>query len=456
MRIARVWLFGTALTWSALAQDVPNIAEVRSILREASALVPDIEESQRGSAACNISGQQSKAGDFEGAVATIQRAPAALRDSALFCSSSTLGARGDWRTAVKDIEDLSDNKTSSMAYFFVAISLAQHRDYPNAIAVARKLLDGREKFRFADAMIQIYAKQFKAGDAGAPQTLNELLDAVETVEPKSDTPGFNLAGRYESLIQLAVAGGAGAPDPILERLYQMSVLEKDSARKQEILSHLAPAQASVGDFPGARRSADQLASTDARDKALLSIAVALADKGDPVGAQVLAGEISPKGWNGISRRQFGLALGAAGDYDGAVAIIEKEPTESRAESFGSLALGASAKSKSWSLIAAQYALDAAPAGEHKNSFPLQLVAVTRSNLGDFTGAMQIVDQLESKDRQWPLWNLTEQLVEAGRKNDALALARSQDDPYPKVYGLLGAAAEMLEQIDTANKKAVAK
>jgi hypothetical protein len=87
-----------------------------------------------------------------------------------------------------------------------------------------------------------------------------------------------------------------------------------------------------------------------------------------------------------------------------------------------------------------------------SSFALQLVAVTRGILGDFGGSLQIINQLTSRARQWPLWNLTEQLVEAGRKNEALALAYSQEAPFPRAYALLGTAAEMLEQIEAARKK----
>jgi hypothetical protein len=49
-------------------------------------------------------------------------------------------------------------------------------------------------------------------------------------------------------------------------------------------------------------------------------------------------------------------------------------------------------------------------------------------LGDFPGARQIVSNLNGEDSVWPLWNLTEQLVEAGMENDAVALAHAQEFP----------------------------
>jgi hypothetical protein len=177
----------------------------------------------------------------------------------------------------------------------------------------------------ADVLVRIYAQQFKAGDAGgASRTLNEALDIVENVEQHPNTPGPYIASRYENLIQLAVAGGAKAAAPILERLYgRAAVVEAEPAQKQQLLSHLAPSQALLGDFAGAVRSAKQLPPGEQRDKALLSIAAAQASQGDIAGARFLASEVSSTGWNNLALQGFGLALAASGDYLGALSTIEK-------------------------------------------------------------------------------------------------------------------------------------
>jgi tetratricopeptide (TPR) repeat protein len=446
---------------SVFPQDIPDIAEARSILREASALVPEIEETQRGSLACNISGPQAKSGDLAGALATLQYLPkGSSRDSALYCSAWALTAQGNWRMAIQNIEDLSENKLNSLAYLAVAVQLAEKRDYENAVAVARLIRGEPDQSRFAaDALMQIYAKQFKAGDArGASRTLDEALDIVENVEQHPNPPGSDIASRYENLIQLAVAGGAKAASPILERLYGMAAaLEVEPTQKQQFLSHLAPSQALLGDFVSALRSANQLPPGEQRDKALLSIADAQARQGDLAGARLLASEVSPKGWNNPALQEFGLSLAASGDYLGALSTIEKvQESEARAESLGQLALAEAGKSRYWAMFAAQLSLEAAETTADSSSFALQLVAVTRGILGDFGGSLQIINQLTSRARQWPLWNLTEQLVEAGRKNEALALAYSQEAAFPRAYALLGTAAEMLEQIEAARKKSDAR
>ena len=149
-----------AVPSSIFPQDNPDIEEAKSILREASALVPEIEEFQRGSLACNISGQQVKAGDLVGALATVQHLPlGANRDLALYCSAWGLTAQGNWRVALQNIDDLSEKKPNSLAYLGVAIQLAEKRDYENAVTVARLIPAGPDRSTLAaDALVQVYAR----------------------------------------------------------------------------------------------------------------------------------------------------------------------------------------------------------------------------------------------------------------------------------------------------------
>jgi hypothetical protein len=60
-------------TMNALPQDCSSFSEPQSFLREASALIPQIDKDQRSSAADNIAGQQTRIGDLEGALTTAQR-----------------------------------------------------------------------------------------------------------------------------------------------------------------------------------------------------------------------------------------------------------------------------------------------------------------------------------------------------------------------------------------------
>jgi hypothetical protein len=58
-------------------------------------------------------------------------------------------------------------------------------------------------------------------------------------------------------------------------------------------------------------------------------------------------------------------------------------------------------------------------------------------LGDFAGAQEIVQNMaEPESRIWPLWNITSMMSEAGRADEALALAENQDSAYLKAYAPL--------------------
>jgi hypothetical protein len=77
--------------------------------------------------------------------------------------------------------------------------------------------------------------------------------------------------------------------------------------------------------------------------------------------------------------------------------------------------------------------------------------VTRADLGDFPGALQMIREMKDGHPVWPLWNITELMAQAGRTSDAVALARAQELPRARAYGLLGAATSMLEQIEAARQ-----
>jgi hypothetical protein len=47
-----------------------SFRQPQALLREASTLIPKIDENQRSSAAANVAGQQTRIGDLEGAVAS--------------------------------------------------------------------------------------------------------------------------------------------------------------------------------------------------------------------------------------------------------------------------------------------------------------------------------------------------------------------------------------------------
>ena len=86
-----------------------------------------------------------------------------------------------------------------------------------------------------------------------------------------------------------------------------------------------------------------------------------------------------------------------------------------------------------------------------------MIAVTRSVLGDFAGAQEIVRGMrEPESRVWPLWNITSMLAEAGRENEAVTIAEDEDSPQPKLYALLGTAQGLLTRAASEAQASTAK
>jgi hypothetical protein len=78
------------------------------------------------------------------------------------------------------------------------------------------------------------------------------------------------------------------------------------------------------------------------------------------------------------------------------------------------------------------------------------IALTRAELGDFSGSLQIVAGLNGRNKVWPLWSITPWMVAAGQKSEALALARAQEEPEARAYALLGTASELMAEAANRN------
>jgi hypothetical protein len=153
--------------------------------------------------------------------------------------------------------------------------------------------------------------------------------------------------------------------------------------------------------------------------------------------------------------EFAYALSKGGDSVSALDMIKgmTDPKD-RAYAFAQLALQQAEEKNGRAALTSILAMeDARQAGDAVSPFVFELTAVTRGILGDFPGARQILTELKEGHSVWPLWNLTEQLVEAGRKGEAVALAHAQEFPRARAYALLGTATTLLDQIEAAGKRA---
>jgi tetratricopeptide (TPR) repeat protein len=441
----------------AFAQNSPGITEVRSLLREAGKLIPEIEEFQQSSAASNIAGQQVLAGDLAGALETVHSVKKP-QDSAAsygfdyYGIAWTLSKTGSWRVAMDLVRDLPDDDSKAIDYLGIAESLAARGDFEHALVAARAIPTiPKASSRFADTLVDVCSQQFKAGEGtAATAILKEALEAVESEQNNAQGSGYTAAMWYPGAIQRLVdVGNTAAASMVLERLHRAAAEEKDPSRKAQLLRYLAASQARVGDFTAALLTARGLGEREQHDAAMLIIAGEQARQGDAAGARRLVADLSAKSWSNLAVEEFAEVLSKSGDSVGALDTVKRIPApEDRAYVLAQLALQQAGRNEGGAALTAILAMENAHrAGDAVNPFVFELIAVTRGILGDFPGARQIVSNLSDEHSVWPLWNLTEQLVEAGKKSDAVALAYAQEFPRARAYALLGTATSMLERIE---------
>ena len=444
-----------------LSQDLQHLSEARLILREAGKLVPQMEEVEQPSAASNIAGQQVRAGDLAGALETVRSVkqergsgpPLGLGYHGL---AWALSHRGAWQAAVHLIRDLPDGDSKAIDYLGIVYELAAQKDFEHALSAARMIQTiPHAVSRFADSLVEISNQQFKAGDRGAAgATLREAFDAVERAQKDAGQPGFNAAQWYAWTVRsLASAGNSEAASLAMGQLYSVATQEKRSPQDWGLLKLVTASQARLGDFAAALLSAGQLPAGEHRDAALLSIATEMAAQGDTAGAQRIAGEVPAKSWSNAEIGDLANAFASSGDSVGALETLKRiQAPEDRAYALALLALQLvlqpAERKNGFAWLTAVLAMeDALSGGDAVNPFVFEAIAVMRGTLGDLSGALQIIDSLKDANKVWPLWNITKQLVAAGKKNEALTLARAQEAPRARGFALLGTATALLEQVE---------
>jgi hypothetical protein len=99
------FVIALAVVASAAAQD-SRLTEVRSILQEASALLPKVNSNFRGLVSHNIMGAQVRAGDIGAVLTGIEQIESAgERADKLAMVAAALIEGGDWRSAVRLLDE---------------------------------------------------------------------------------------------------------------------------------------------------------------------------------------------------------------------------------------------------------------------------------------------------------------------------------------------------------------
>jgi hypothetical protein len=453
-----VFGLGFASSASGAPQEAPESSEIRSMLREASALIPRIESGQQSSAVANIAGQQVRAGDVEGGVATYQalKSPAA-RGMSVAVISSAIAAHGNIPLALELVRNSTQPGYRASAYSMIASRLASENSFGDALVVARLIRKepGQVHF-FVDSLMWIYNRQWKAGDQpGAENTLNEALDAVEQERENSSSVEFPIAALYFTIARrLNEAGNRDAAGAMVERIYGIAAAAENPDRKQELVGLLCSAQVMVGQLQAAISSAEELPPGQWHDSAMAAISTEWSKQGDTARALEGVAEINMGSLRNIYYETIAYELAGAGNFAQAFSIIDRvESAGERAAALVELAGQQAEKQDPAAAQTLELAMETAQAaGSDTKPYVFGYIAVTRAELGDVAGAEEMINQMEDPARVWPLWNLTEMLVRAGKKAEAISLAESQSAPHPKAYALLGTATALLDKQHEASRK----
>lgn len=266
------------------AQDSSSFGPPQSFLREASALMPQIEKDQRSSAAANIAGQQARIGDLEGALVTVRRAGSpSAQVSATGSIAYTLASQGDLPLALEVIQNSSKGEDPAKANDYISVAgwLAEHHDFEHALELARLIQQAKPYFGqtnyLVGTLLRIQAEQFKAGDrAGAQETIDEAVAAVEWEKDHPVEPWFAEsmpAGLYASIAsQLAHEGNRPAAAAVVDLIYDLLAAASTEQAKQDLLLYLGEAQVGIGELDAATATAQQLPPGNHRDAIVEQVA----------------------------------------------------------------------------------------------------------------------------------------------------------------------------------------
>jgi tetratricopeptide (TPR) repeat protein len=443
---------GNPVVLFSAQQGAGQVDEARRLLVEASHLVKDLPEDQQPSAVANIAGQLTRAADLPDALATI-RLLKKKDDQARATGSISwqLAHAGNSIQALALVDSIDDVQIKDANYETLAVLLAQQGELARALQIAHRRKDS---FGVAYTLVLIANQRARVKDlSGAREALSEAIDISN--QGVEEDPA-----RVTFLTQIAATqakiGDLGAAFRTVDQFSAIAHQYKGPQGKGLLLQSLASTQAQIGDVVGAQRTVAEIPSGDNSDLALMAISEEQAKHGLMKDALETAGLVSNRAFKSSTLRQIVIARGTHGTLHDAHEAIDlmSEPAE-RAETIATLALEQAVNENTSASATLQSASELTTAtASHASGRTLEFIAVTQAVLGDFAGAQQIVQNMaEPKSRVWPLWNITSLLAEAGRTEEALALAESQDSTYPKAYSLLGTAQGILIRVEAEREAA---
>jgi len=447
-------LFAAALSAQQLSD--PQLSEVRSVLRSASALVPMVEESQRPSVAANIAVYQVRAGDVEGALLTTT-ALASSGDPGLAIDSvaATLAAHGDQDLALKLVDTSPKENTKATAYLEMALALAQKKKFDLAVETANRIPDTQFP-AWVDATMRVYLMEYQAGEKDSAASL--LQSVVTRVKAAQDNPAIPTTIRPSLFVtivnNLAQSGNSDAAWPIVEELRALAEEATDPQQRDSLFYYLAVVETQLGAYGAAQEAIDRLPLGNLHDGAVEVLAGVRTQKGDPDAALEQLSNQPNEFLRLTTIRSVADERAEQGNYAGALAVIESiQRPGDRAYAFAELALEQAQHEDPTTAYTNELAWETARENPDQTApYVFGFIAETRAIVGDYSGSMNMMPDLADEWRPHALLTLTSQMSGTGHTGDAYALADAQTHPYSKAYALLGIAAGTLYQIDQQDKQ----
>jgi len=427
------------LQGSVLAQ-VDQLSEARQLLIEASTLIKDVPEFQQGSAVANVSSQLTRAGDLTNALAAVRLLKPEDQVLAIGCIAWRLAKSGNTSEALSLIRGTKGRTDSS--YQQLAQLLVQKGDFEQGLWIAHLI---NEPGPLADTLVRLAVLRANDGDrSGAGRALDDALEVAEA----ATAADFRNASIFSQIASAQAETGETPETSIaLARLSAIAYERKVGSGDTALLRDLAAAEARVGNISNATQIIEELPEGSA-DWVLMLISEEVARRGSMTEALAVSSKISAPSTRDGALREIAMIRGRVGHSDDSLEAIDKMTNpSSRAEATGVLALEQAEAEDPAAYTTLQLWHEETDGGKAR-----EFAAVTYGLLCDFLSAERILSSIEEPEgRVWPLWNLTNFLVNKGHAQEAFDIARQEQSAYPKVYALLGTATGILDKIESESK-----
>lgn len=431
---------------AATPQEASPQDQARQLLHDASLLIKDIPEGQQSSAAANIAGQLARAGDLPGALDVVRSLKnAGDRAFSLGILAWWMDHKGNSAGALDLLESPDVGQNRAQAYQQLALSHLDRGDFKGAIQVMD--LARPNPYLRVDLLVRIAQQTGKSGDlATAREAISEALSVVDGKQEEDPNCLGTLVGIAEAQVKIGEKAGAlETLNRFSEAIHQLQP-GHGGVSKDSLLQQLAAGQAETGDLAGANQTINELPEGSMRDFPLMSVALQQAKNGDSEQALFTASLMSESDLKAIAIREISILEGTSGKQIEALEAIKSIPNlGERAYVLASLALEQADKQDPGAGGTLQLAIEAASEPQAKiPGHVFEYIAVTQALLKDFAGAQQTVASMsDAESRVWPLWNITDMMVQASDVQGALALAANEQAAHPKAYALLGTAQGIL-------------